>query len=462
MRNFWRYLRIPTLVRRIMIAQMLLLTLLWCIFLTYILWDNLRSPPMLSGNKTYETILTLVDRMGDRPHDLTDVLETFSKALREGYGGGEDPKMSISLIVRKNKEIIYSSDGAPVGVTNTGYGMIQSVQSNDRTWTSRTLKSRSSDTEVTLLTPAGGWNFFIYLNSRGYYILPLLVCIPFLLFPAWLSIRIAMRPWNKVANEVSLRTPEDLSPLKAVPKHKELRQIVDAINIFLARVRESTERERTFIADAAHELRTPLAAMRVNVEALQSDVSNVSQQELLAGIIRSNSRAARLVNQLLLLMHSEARINTVMEPVPLTTLIQERMAELAPLAAESRIELEFYSHDEVWITGVRERLMSLIDNLIENAVKYSPEGGRVEVEVRSLEKSIQLRISDAGPGIMVELRERVFDRFFRDPNQIQSGSGLGLAIVKAVAQQHNSSVLLSTSAEGGLMVIVDIPNQNSV
>ncbi|MCB5297234.1 sensor histidine kinase [Yersinia intermedia] len=462
MRNFWRYLRIPTLVRRIMIAQMLLLTLLWCIFLTYILWDNLRSPPMLSGNKTYETILTLVDRMGDRPHDLTDVLETFSKALREGYGGGEDPKMSISLIVRKNKEIIYSSDGAPVGVTNTGYGMIQSVQSNGRTWTSRTLKSRSSDTEVTLLTPAGGWNFFIYLNSGGYYILPLLVCIPFLLFPAWLSIRIAMRPWNKVANEVSLRTPEDLSPLKAVPKHKELRQIVDAINIFLARVRESTERERTFIADAAHELRTPLAAMRVNVEALKSDVSNVSQQELLAGIIRSNSRAARLVNQLLLLMHSEARINTVMGPVPLTTLIQERMAELAPLAAESRIELEFYSHDEVWITGVRERLMSLIDNLIENAVKYSPEGGRVEVEVRSLEKSIQLRISDAGPGIMVELRERVFDRFFRDPNQIQSGSGLGLAIVKAVAQQHNSSVLLSTSAEGGLMVIVDIPNQNSV
>ncbi|XYQ56493.1 sensor histidine kinase [Pectobacterium carotovorum] len=462
MRNFWRYLRIPTLVRRIMIAQMLLLTLLWCIFLTYILWDNLRSPPMLSGNKTYETILTVVDRMGDRPHDLTDVLETFSKALREGYGGGEDPKMSISLIVRKNKEIIYSSDGAPVGVANTGYGMIQSIQSNGRTWTSRTLKSRRSDTEVTLLTPAGGWNFFIYLNSRGYYILPLLVCIPFLLFPAWLSIRIAMRPWNKVANEVSLRTPEDISPLKAVPKHKELRQIVDAINIFLAKVRESTERERTFIADAAHELRTPLAAMRVNVEALQSDVSNCSQQELLAGIIRSNSRAARLVNQLLLLMHSEARIDTVMEPVPLTTLIQERMAELAPLAAESRIELEFYSHDEVWITGVRERLMSLIDNLIENAVKYSPEGGRVEVEVRSLEKSIQLRISDAGPGIIVELRERVFDRFFRDPNQIQSGSGLGLAIVKAVAQQHNSSVLLSTSAEGGLMVIVDIPNHNSV
>ncbi|SEL09653.1 Signal transduction histidine kinase [Kosakonia sacchari] len=458
MRNFCRRLKTPTLVRRIMIAQMLLLTLLWCLFLTYILWENLRSPSMLLGNQTYETILTLVDRMDDRPQDLNDVLEKFSKALREGYGGGEDPELSISLIVRKNNAIIYSSDGAPTGVTNTQYGKIQSIESEGRTWTSRTLKSGNSNAEVTLVTPAGGWNFFIYLNSRGYYILPLLVCIPFLLFPAWLSIRIAMRPWNKVVNEISSRTPVDLSPLKAVPKHMELRQMVDAVNVFLARVRESTERERVFIADAAHELRTPLAAMRINVEALQSYVSSDSQQELLAGIIRSNSRAARLVNQLLLLMHSEARIDTIMEPVPLTTLIQERMAMLAPLAAERGIELEFYSHDEIWLTGVRERLMSLLDNVIENAIKYSPEGGRVEVEVRSLDDSTQLRVSDAGPGIPVELRERVFDRFFRDPNQIQSGSGLGLAIVKAVAQLHNSSVSLSTSAEGGLMVTVDFPN----
>ncbi|WP_086869850.1 sensor histidine kinase [Kosakonia pseudosacchari] len=458
MRNVWRHLKTPTFVRRIMVAQMLLLTLLWCLFLTYVLWEDLRSPPILTGSKTYETIFTVVESMDDRPQERTHVLAALSQAVREDYGGGEDPDLSISLIVRKNKAIIYASDGAPAGVINSRYGKIERVESDGRAWTSRTLKSANSDTEVTLITPAGGWNFFIYLNSRGYYVMPLLVCIPFLLFPAWLSIRIAMRPWNRVVSEISLRAPDDLSPLKAVPKHRELRQMVDAVNGFLARVRESTERERVFIADAAHELRTPLAAMRINVEALQSYVSSDSQKELLAGIIRSNSRAARLVNQLLLMMHSEARIDTVMEPVPLTTLIQERMAGLAPLAAERRIELEFYAEEEIWVTGVRERLMSLIDNVIENAVKYSPEGGRVEVALRSVNHSTQLRVSDAGPGIPVELRERVFDRFFRDPNQMQSGSGLGLAIVKAVAQQHNSSVSLSTSAEGGLMVTVDFPN----
>lgn len=461
MRNVWRHLRTPTFVRRIMVAQMLLLTLLWCLFLTYVLWEDLRSPPILTGSKTYETIFTVVKSMDDRPKERTHVLAALSKAVRENYGGGEDPELSISLIVRKNKEIIYASDGAPVGVINSSYGKIERVESDGRAWTSRTLKSGNADTEVTLITPAGGWNFFIYLNSRGYYVMPLLVCIPFLLFPAWLSIRIAIRPWNKVVNEVSLRTPDDLSPLKAVPKHRELRQMVDAVNGFLARVRESTERERVFIADAAHELRTPLAAMRINVEALESYVSSDSQKELLAGIVRSNSRAARLVNQLLLLMHSEARIDMVMEPLPLTTLIQERMAGLAPLAAERRIELEFYAEEEIWVTGVRERLMSLIDNVVENAVKYSPWGGRIEVELRSLNQSTQLRVSDAGPGIPVELRGRVFDRFFRDPNQMQSGSGLGLAIVKAVAQQHNSNVSLSTSAEGGLMVSVDFPNHKS-
>ncbi|MER1676240.1 sensor histidine kinase, partial [Enterobacter cloacae] len=214
MQNLWRFLRVPTLVRRIMVAQMLLLTLLWCLFLTWMLWDDLRSPPILTGDKTYKTLFTLVEHMEGRTQERSEVLEQFSQALREDYGGGDDAGLSITMIIRKHNAILYASAGAPMGVKNTRMGKIERIHSDGRSWTSRTLKSANSDVEVTLVTPAAGWNFFIYLNSRGYYIMPLLVCIPFLLFPAWLSIRIAMRPWNNVVNEIASRAPEDLSPLK--------------------------------------------------------------------------------------------------------------------------------------------------------------------------------------------------------------------------------------------------------
>jgi signal transduction histidine kinase len=164
--------------------------------------------------------------------------------------------------------------------------------------------------------------------------------------------------------------------------------------------------------------------MRINVEALQSWVISESQQELLAGVIRSNSRAARLVN-LLLMMHSEARIDTEMEPVPLTTLIQERMAELEPLASARRIELEFFAEDDIWIHGVRERLVSLIDNLIENAVKYSPEGGRIQVDV-CIADGFARRVSDAGPVFRLNCASACSTAFSAIPIRCRAGAGWGL------------------------------------
>ncbi len=163
--------------------------------------------------------------------------------------------------------------------------------------------------------------------------------------------------------------------------------------------------------------------MRINVEALQSWVISESQQELLAGVIRSNSRAARLVNQLLLMMHSEARIDTEMETVPLTTLIQERMAELEPLASARRIELEFFAEDGIWIPGVRERLVSLIDNLIENAVKYSPEGGRIQVDVCIADDfAFQMQ----GPVFRLNCASACSTGFSATPIRCKAGAGWGL------------------------------------
>ncbi|MBO9536298.1 MAG: sensor histidine kinase [Herbaspirillum sp.] len=456
-RRWWRRITTPSLVRRIMLAQLLLLTLLWCAFLTYVLWESLRSPGLLGGTKVFDTVLAVADQLEDRPQARNQILREIDLALREDYGAGNDSNISTSLIVRSHGKVIYASEDAPLGVRNTRYDTNERVAVGDRFWRSRTARSPRSDTEASLVIPGDAWTFFIHINSRGYYVLPLLISLPFLLLPAWLSVRVALRPWSKVAREVAERGPQDLTPLQSMPKHEELRNMVDCINDLLARVRESAGRERAFIADAAHELRTPLAAMRINVEALQSRVADAHQRELLRGILNSGNRATRLVRQLLLLMRSETHTEAPLRPLDLTALVQERLAALSPLAAEREVELELDARDTAWVDGAREGLVSLVDNLVENAVKYSPARSRVEVDVRVTAQGVQLGVSDAGPGIAPAMRERVFDRFFRDPDQTQSGSGLGLAIVKTVVQQHGGSVALDTSAEGGLAVTVILP-----
>jgi hypothetical protein len=239
-----------------MVAQMLLLTLLWSLFLTFVLWEDLRSPSILTGSKTYDAVFTLVQSMNERPQERTVVLDAFSKALREGYGGGEDPALSINLIVRQNKALIYSSAGAPTAVTNTRIGEIQRIQSEGRFWTSRTLKSDNADVEVTLVTPAAGWNFFFTLIRVATTYCRYWCAFLFFCFLRGYPSALQCAPGTTWLMKFPYER-QTISPLKEVPKHRELRQMVDAINVFLARVRESTERERVFIADAAHELRTP-------------------------------------------------------------------------------------------------------------------------------------------------------------------------------------------------------------
>jgi len=233
---------------------------------------------------------------------------------------------------------------------------------------------------------------------------------------------------------------------------------VQSINSLLLRVRDSTTRERSLIADAAHELRTPLAAMRVNVEAMKEQSTDEGQRELMANLLRSNDRAARLVGQLLQLMRSDAvATNALPVMLSLDGLVQDRLAMIEGVARSRGVELELVCDDAVPVLGERESLVSMIDNLIDNAIKYSPCGATVTVHVAREGAQALLTVADTGPGIPPALRERVFDRFFRNPDQTQSGSGLGLAIVKSVVDRHGGNVVLDEALGGGLRARVRLP-----
>lgn len=298
-----------------------------------------------------------------------------------------------------------------------------------------------------------------HMLDGGLVIVPIVISAMLLLIPAWLAARVVLQPWRKLSEEIAARGPSDLAPLSFGPRQQELRPLVHSVNALLERVREGAQRERRFIADAAHELRTPLSAMRVNVEALQRRVMDPGASELLDGMVQSGDRAARLVGQLLQLMRTDAVEDTrAWRPVRLDNLVAECLATLSSLPRPRNIELRLDATHPVMVTGDMESLASMIDNVVENAIKYSPSNGTVLVCVKSKEEQAVLTVIDEGPGIAPALHSRVFDRFYRSPGQTQSGSGLGLAIVKAAAEQHRGTVSLATGASGrGLRVTVALP-----
>ena len=450
-------MRQPSLVRRLIVAQVSLLLLLWLIALLLIVGEGGDTTPGLQAFRTYQAALRLADDTAGQPAMQQQALHLVDTALREEFDGAGLSDIGPVLLVWQGARLVYRTPGAPDTLRDSGHMGLETVVIHGYRYRARSIHSARSDTRLLVAVPTDRWDLFMSLSSHGYVLLPLIFSLPLLPLPAWWSIRMALRPWRQVVQEVAARGPADLTPLSARPPHRELIAMVDSVNALLQRVNRSAQRERSFIADAAHELRTPLAAMRVNAEALQAQTSNPVQRELLNGILSSANRAGRLVGQLLHLMRSDATGGEQHIGLELDVLLQDRLAVLSGLAAQGAVELELAVAEPLRIMGQREGLVSLVDNLVENAIKYSPPQAVVRVSLQRAAGQALLLVEDQGPGIAPELRLRVFDRFFRDPRQTQSGSGLGLAIAASVAASHGGSIVLDDAEGGGLLVRVQLP-----
>jgi two-component system OmpR family sensor kinase len=238
--------------------------------------------------------------------------------------------------------------------------------------------------------------------------------------------------------------------------------VVQALNDLLARLRAALERERAFMADAAHELRTPLTALHLQT-GMVARASDANEREAALSTLGSGvQRAIRLVEQMLALARQEPRADTERVPVRLDDLAREVVAELVPLADAGRIDLGIAVAQPATVAGDADALRTLLRNLVDNAVRYTPPGGRVDLSVEAPvpepPTGARLTVTDDGPGIAPSERARVFDRFYRRPGTAPPGSGLGLAIVKAIADAHGASVQLADGPDGkGLAVSVTFP-----
>ncbi len=285
---------------------------------------------------------------------------------------------------------------------------------------------------------------------------PLLFALPVLALFVWLSVGRAVTPLNRLGQEVERRKARDLRPFSPEGAPREVIPLVRSLNALFERVGRLLENERRFTADAAHELRTPLAALKTQAQVAKGASDDAARQHALDGVIEGCDRATRLVGQLLTLARLEPDSGRPAGQCELVGLASEVIAELAPFALARGVDIELRRFEPVSVEGHRELLSVLLRNLVDNAVRYSPRGRSVNVEVLSSGEGATISVTDEGPGVAPEERTRLGQRFYRVLGTGQSGSGLGLSIARRVAEMHSARLRFEEGGNGkGLRVVVE-------
>jgi two-component system, OmpR family, sensor histidine kinase QseC len=261
--------------------------------------------------------------------------------------------------------------------------------------------------------------------------------------------------WRALGRTLAVRPAHELQPVALGTAPREMLPLLDALNGLFARIAALLESERRFTSDAAHELRTPIAAIRAQAQVALGEADDALRGRALRQTLEGCDRATRLVDQLLTLARLEAEPGAAEQRVDLGAVVQATLAELAPraLAKGQRIELDAAS--SCVVAGDPTLLGVLVRNLADNAVRYSPAGARIAVRVTRDQRTVALQVDDSGPGLAGEDLPRLGERFFRVPGSEESGSGLGWSIVRRIATAHGAQVSVGRSASlGGLAVQV--------
>lgn len=360
------------------------------------------------------------------------------------------PKPAMLQVWLHDQRIYQSEGGLPAGLVLPGpdspqLGSEWSTDTERDAATGLVVRRDAMHDTSWLLTGSGA----------AYYIAPLLYSLPFLLLPAWLIVRRGLQPLQAMVAAIEQRSG---SALELLPPsgYRELAPLAASVNRLMQRLTERVERDKEFLTDAAHELKTPLSVIQANAHLLLNHRDNPARlQEADHGLRQGVARATHTVHQLLALERARHDAEAgAAQPVDLVHLLRERLAHAAPLAIQRNIEVELEAPDECLLALHRESIVALLDNLVGNAVKYSPDGGCVRVSL-SAGSAPMLAIRDEGPGIAPELRTKVFERFYRIPGQTQAGSGLGLAIAERAALRNGASVAL-LDGEGGRGLLVQV------
>jgi len=313
------------------------------------------------------------------------------------------------------------------------------LQFDGHSWRVYTLPAYQPGSHAVQVLQSDGFRAKLAAERAGAAIAPILLLLPLSMFALWFVARMMSRALQDIGRRAAQQDEHTISELPVQHVPSEIVPLVASFNTLLRRLRDAFATQRRFVQDAAHELRTPIAAIGLQMENMRNDMSCPAAEDRFAQLEAGVRRAQRLVDQLLRLSRQEAAGADGPAIVDLRTQLRESMSTLIGLADQRHIDLGFVGAEAdgapIPLNCAAGDLRSLLDNLIENALRYTPEGGVVDVRLLQHEGRVAVEVVDTGPGIPQDMLPRVFDRFFRVPGNGANGSGLGLAIARAAAQR---------------------------
>lgn len=465
LRSAWAWLAEPTLMRRSVASVLMAFVVVWAVLLGYNFVNYKHTITRDPGLMKYgDAVLDSLASVTDPAHAATAVAATdhWTNIRRRQIGLLPGVQMH-ELLDAASGQRVFASPGlqnvALPPATPRAEPFIDEAALQGRSfriytgrnarWVLRVFETKRTDSN------------FLQYNGRA--LLPyLLLASPFVLLAVWLSVRHGLRPLQQLASRIAQRGQDDLQSVGFNARHGELKPLEQSLDHLFAQLRQKVERERAFVQDAAHEIRTPLAVITAQAHVMARSPSKEERTQAQAHLEQAIVRTSHLAQQLLDL----AALDDAQRPAPrhldVAQWLRGALAQAVPGAMARHIELSLDAPDTLPARLDQPAFESIAHNLIDNALRYAPHGGNVAVALRREGAALQLSVQDDGPGIPASEQQRVFERFYRGAGHAANGSGLGLAIVRQAVLRMGRQVQMGAGLNGrGVGFFVSIPLPHS-
>lgn len=451
MKNLFR----PTLVKRLIFALLIAFAFVWLLLLAVMYFSATSQSVEDKGVQDVGTGLIASLSRIEQDVEARAISQATSDQLNRLYQINQIPALVLIQVRRQNGLLVYVSPQAGGTVLNRSNNEIA-----DAVVLGRRFRVFSGETGSWSLVVAASpvddvWLLRSLAMDLSVY---LLIAFPVILLPLWIAVSRGLRPLQKFSDHIAARGADDLSAIQWDSKYAELIPIASALNHFLGLLRNKVEREHSFVHNAAHELRTPLAVISAQAHVLKMAQDGAEKLEAEQQLDHAVARASHLMTQLLQLARADVQQSVAASLIDVARLVRQELTHAAAIANQRGLELSLESADKLEVLLDVQTFQSLLHNLLDNALRYVQQGGRIEVSLTETATSLQLCIADDGPGIKEEDWSRVFERFYRGKQHDTAGTGLGLAIVKEAAKKLDATLQLSSGLEGrGCQFLVCIP-----